>query len=158
MDGFDLPVDAREPKANLARVFAALRYQLVDDEDLEEFIYDDAWDTLPCFSKSHSAYLPALSEALSDEEFDVRLYAIRAIKRIGGNLAPIMHSIATAASDKEPWVAWNSISLLHKYGCQNPSEAIAGLKRIANNKQGGVCIRLYAYIGLVKLKHSMLKA
>jgi len=127
---FQLPVEAERPEEKLKPILDAVGEKLVFDTEEASKLKRVARNTVKQFTPKHRIYLPLLAKAMGDYNPEVRFYASRAIRRIGGDLTEITPTIAAAATHPDWAITSEAILLLCKIG-GNLAETIPGIAKLA---------------------------
>jgi HEAT repeat protein len=130
----------------LNTVIATLR------DDRPSFEWDDAWDKLKAINPSLRSELPLLRDALSDPSPSVRIFALKAIARIGGDLDGVMPEVIPLLKDSEQYVRAEATKVLKRFGQHCASTAVPALRQLANDGDAYLTVRLRALVALLKLK------
>lgn len=120
-----------------------------DDKDFE---WDDAWDKLHSIGEFCRSELPLLRGALSDPSSSVRIFALKALARIGGDLDAAMPDVIPLLKDKEQEVRAEATKVLKQFGQHCASTAVPALRQLANDGDAYLTVRLRALVALLKLK------
>jgi HEAT repeat protein len=116
------------------------------------FECDDAWDRLYSIDASCRSELPLLRDALNDPSSFIRIFALKAITRIGGDLDALMPDVIPLLKDKEQDVRAEATKVLKQFGQHCASTAVPALWQLATDGDAYLTVRLRALVALLKLK------
>jgi HEAT repeat protein len=131
---------------DLVRVLATLR------DETKEFDWDDAWEKLNVIDATLRSELPLLRGALGDSSALLRLFALKAIARIGGDLDELIPDVVVLLKDRDQDVRAEATKLLRRFGHNRTSLVIPALCQLAKDKNGYLTVRVRALIAVIKLK------
>jgi len=120
--------------------------------DDKEWEWDDAWDKLYSIDPSYRSELPLLRETLTDPSPSVRIFALKALARIGGDLDAAMPDVIPLLKDREQDVRAEATKVLKQFGQHCASTAVPALRQLANDGDAFLTVRLRALVALLKLK------
>lgn len=117
-----------------------------------EFDSWDAIDAAQTFSMPNIADLPEILELLTDEDEQVRRFAITAIYAMRPPARDVIKHVARLAEDREPWILFDAARVLA--WADEPDDrrtAIEALRRIVLNWRTYIAPRVEALKSMAKL-------
>jgi HEAT repeat protein len=121
------------------------------------FECDDAWDKLYSIDASYRSGLPLLREALSDPSPSIRIFCLKALARIGGDLDALLPDIILLLKDKDQEVRAEATKFLKKFGQRCALMVVPALRQLANDSNAYLTVRLRAFIVLKKIERHIPK-
>ena len=148
---------------NFDEVFSVL------EKEEDGFEFDDAWDTYKQLSVANRDCIPCLLCALKRPNDAVRLYALKALNRIGGDLSFGMEDVFVCLNGfpvSPKWVGRvfsesiesEVIKLIIQAGKYNPKQSCVYLDYITKSRKVSLWTKVRARFGIMRMKSESLKA
>lgn len=114
-----------------------------------EYDWDDAWDRLSTIGPESKSEVPLLFEALNDTNEHVRLFALRALVKIGADIRVALPSIISMLGEGNSLLKLEALRVLGRYGKGN-QDVRSALRHIMRDEHAYCGMRFRALLAYMR--------